>query len=401
MPGIAAFGKHIRDLRLDSKRGLREAAREMGVSPSYLSRVESADDPPSGELMARLSACYKVSLESLTQLATSPTATAAAHGHQLKASPDLRALYRIGDLLQSEDLDVLLREALKKLALNKNCEYSEQEIEQQLSELKAELPRLNRQNDDLLAAQFKPRVLSKKRIWDIANEFLSHHGLTRQNYIPPTNIEYLVGLESDIDYRIEKLKCKSSGDPLVLGLTRWGEDGRKQILVNQALADSNTITDLARFNFTLGHELFHALEHLPCIAVGNPVLQRQFREVVLVERVHEPRSAAEKAVVAWSYSENHRRLLTAEDWREWQANTFASAVLMPPWAVEEEFWSRSGVAKIIAPEGENDKELALEIAGERIFGAVVYEKSLCEKFGVSRQAMAIRLLELNLVTREN
>jgi Zn-dependent peptidase ImmA (M78 family) len=136
------------------------------------------------------------------------------------------------------------------------------------------------------------------------------------------------------------------------------------------------------------------------VAAGNPVLQRQSSEIVLVERTEPIRSAAEKAVKAWSASQHHRKLVTAEDWREWQANTFSSAVTMPEWAVQEMFWSRTGAAACVASGNENEKELALDVADELLFSGVIYEKSLAQAFGVSRQAMAIRLLELNLVTKE-
>jgi len=217
-----------------------------------------------------------------------------------------------------------------------------------------------------------------------------------------------VEMEPEIEYRVEKLKCKSSGEPLVLGLTRWNPEGRKQIVINTVLADSTKASDLWRFNFTLGHELFHAIEHLPlaprtsCESLRrlSPVL-----DVMFVDRGEEggrarvtaPKSAAGKAVDVWARKTDHKRLVTDEEWREWQANVFSSALLMPGWAVKAEFRDRIATDSISAGRTEDARQLALWAAGERIFDAGVYEQSLAEKFGVSRQAMAIRLLDLELV----
>ena len=91
-----------------------------------------------------------------------------------------------------------------------------------------------------------------------------------------------------------------------------------------------------------------------------------------------------------------RRLLTQEDWREWQANTFAAALLMPDWAVSREFEARTGEKNLMVQK-ESAKQFALQIAGQMAFRDVVYEQSMADKFAVSRQAMAIRLLDLELV----
>jgi len=50
------FGDHIRKRRLDKKLGLREAAGMIHISPSYLSRLESGDEPnpPSQEVIEQI-----------------------------------------------------------------------------------------------------------------------------------------------------------------------------------------------------------------------------------------------------------------------------------------------------------------------------------------------------------
>ena len=388
-----AFGRFAKRTRLKLKLGLREAAREMNISAAYLSRVESGEDPPSGELMARMADLYELNVERLSSLVKSAAAAAAAHGHHLKGSPELRALYRIGNELGAEELDRLLREALRQK------EYSDEEIETKIRELKAELPRIAKSNDDLLAAQASPRFLSRAKITSLAYNFLRRHGLDEDSYAPPTEVEMLVEMEPGIDYRIDLLKCHRNGQPFVLGLTRWNLEGDRQIVINAALADSPRPTDIARFNFTLGHELFHALEHLPLTSPApgaTAALNRAHTDLVIVDRCGDKRSAAEKAVSSWVDKAEGRQLLTEEDWREWQANTFSSAILMPEWAVTCEFTRRVGTDVAWVSTG-NPREVALHFAGEFVFGDVAFEQSIAEKFAVSRQAMAIRLLQLGLV----
>jgi Zn-dependent peptidase ImmA (M78 family) len=210
-------------------------------------------------------------------------------------------------------------------------------------------------------------------------------------------IELLVERQPGVLYRIDKLKCDKHGEPLVLGLTGWDERGNRQIIVNSVLADGKRKSDEHRFNFTLAHELFHAVEHLPRIPKESvtPLARMQlFINSGSVER----HTAAEKAVNSWARKATRARGLTSnEDWREWQANTFASSLLMPDWAVIAEFRSRIGAEKTLVQSPMNIREVALEIASERISKSGVYNESLADLFAVSRQAMAIRILQLDLV----
>ncbi len=42
-----SFGKHIKKLRLNKELGLREMAQRLGISPTYLSRIENEEDKTS------------------------------------------------------------------------------------------------------------------------------------------------------------------------------------------------------------------------------------------------------------------------------------------------------------------------------------------------------------------
>lgn len=387
------FGSFAKAERLKGGRGLRQAAREMGVSATYLSRVENNLDPPSAEIIVKMAKLYGVSIEDLS--ARARKRLAAARGTAMQGSAELRALYRIGSQLPPDDVDEVLRAFLKKR------NFSDEEIEKELAQLKAEFPRIaSNGRDGLFAAKVDPRCLSKNKVNQMAYDFLARHGISKRSYKPPTPLELLADAETDIRYRIDELQCRKNGEPLLLGRTGWNEEGEREIVINSAIAESGKKNDDHRFNFTLAHELFHALEHLPRIPAADRVGASQFRicAAVLDAPRPKPLSAAERAVNSWMISPSGaRRLFTPEDWREWQANTFSSALLMPEWSVREEFERRTSAEEISVPPDENIREWAVEIAGEMIFTQAVYAKSLHEVYGVSRQAMAIRLMELRLV----
>lgn len=393
-----SFGRFARRQRQAAGLGLRQAARLMGMSATYLSRVESDTDPPSAKLLHEMANAYKLPISDLAAQARArigDRSAAAAHGLALESSAELRALYRMGTSLSAEEIQQFLRDYLRE-----KKGFSENEIEYELAKLKSELPRIVKGRDDMFASQVRPRRLSKERIDKAAYSLLARYGLDEKTFSPPTPVELIVEQEPGIKYRIDKLACKKTGEPLVLGLTGWNDDGDREIIINGVLADSSNKTDGHRFNFTLAHELFHAIEHLPLTAPAvMPGMARiQFCDTAYSPPLVQSLSGAARAVDRWAAIDSGPRSLNNdEDWREWQANTFAAALLMPRWGVTTEFQRRLGTDSINVPQGSKPREVALEIAGGILFNHVVYERSLGEIFAVSRQAMAIRLLDLKLV----
>ncbi len=386
------FGEYVRQARIDKGLALREAARRMDYSASYLSRVETGDETASPKLIAGMAKEYGVAIEKLIELA--PQKRPGVHGHMLQGSPELRALYRLGSILDASEVEDALRTLLgKKLNLKGD------ELEKELRDLKNELPRLNKGNEGLFAANVRPRVLSRKRISEIAETFLRKHGLTRETYRPPTPIERLVELESDIRLRVRELDRRKDGKPFVLGLSRWDPDGNKEIVLNSRLVDSEDETSEYRLLFTLGHELFHALDHLPLMNAGEKLRTECCRAVIGMSSINsQGKTSAQRAVESWQHSQSSpRKLFSPEDWREWQSQTFSAEVLMPHWAFKKEFTERTGVVGLKSSENMNPKELAFSVATDKIFGSHIFEKSLNQLFKVSAQAMAIRLLGLKLV----
>jgi len=182
-------------------------------------------------------------------------------------------------------------------------------------------------------------------------------------------------------------------------LSRWGADGNKEIVLNAQLVESEDETSEHRLLFTLGHELFHALHHLPLMSGASRMRAECCRVVINVPATgNERKTPAQRAVESWQQKASQpRRLFTPEDWREWQSQTFAAEVLMPQWAIKQEFADRTGTAGLRSTEKVNPKQLAFTLAAETVFGSRIFEKSLNQLFKVSAQAMAIRLLVLKLV----
>jgi Zn-dependent peptidase ImmA (M78 family)/transcriptional regulator with XRE-family HTH domain len=387
------FGEFAHRLRVKKGLGLRQAAREMGVSPAYLSQVERNKDFPSQRLLVSMSQLYEQPLDTLLA-----AAERAGVRHRERRTPtttrsidDLRALYRLGAMFTTEEVEGMVRHMLQQHGM------TEEQIELQLSKFRADLPRIRKSGGDgLFASDIKPRFLSKSGVAEIAYRILSSNGLDPSRYSPPTPIETLIENEEGISYLIDDLPS-SDGDPIVLGRSRWVDDVR-EITINADLAGSTRECDGHRFRFTLGHEFFHALEHLPLAAASSGHLRRTTLEIGFVDRATpRARSTAERAVRRWATAEHSRGLVSCEDWREWQANVFASAILMPEWSIKDNFKDRFGGECALVPDGENCRDIALNLAGEVLFTGKIYAQSLAQQFEVSRQAMAIRLLDLGLV----
>lgn len=367
----------------------------MDVSAAYLSRVEHDADPPSAGLIVKMAQLYRRPVEDFTAVAKKPAVAAEARGRALQLTEDLRALYRMGGTLTPEEVEDMIRYVLRKRNL------ADEEIERELIKLRSELPRIrNNGRDGLFAADVKPRFLSKARVASIAYALLATNGIDVSTYVPPTPLEMLVERQAGVTYKISELPSKG-GEPVVLGLSKWNGPYERQIIINSTLADSPRQTDDHRFSFTLAHELFHTIEHLPrALACGVSSLMRaQVQDTIFVDHAFSAgkHSVAQSSVERWASRNKPRALVTDEDWREWQANSFASALLMPEWAVIATLKRRLRREFITAPPGSNAREVALAIAGDNLLEGIMYQKSLADLFGVSRQAMAIRLLDLGFI----
>lgn len=172
-----------------------------------------------------------------------------------------------------------------------------------------------------------------------------------------------------------------SVDGSILGLTSYEEVGvevldyadtdsyffldGKTVLVEQDL--HNDAAQIGRCNFTLMHEAGHQ--------ILRNLFPKEYGRNKQVATVH-------------YYKHNSERNKPINDWEEWQANTLASAILMPKDLVE--------YGMFLFGLGKKIKCL------NRISDLQTYEKfsAMADFLGTSKSALAIRMKQLNLLEKE-
>jgi transcriptional regulator with XRE-family HTH domain len=63
------LGEIIRDARVEAKRGLRDLARELDITPSYLSDIENDRRVPADDVMKRIATLLKLDFDELMAVA--------------------------------------------------------------------------------------------------------------------------------------------------------------------------------------------------------------------------------------------------------------------------------------------------------------------------------------------
>lgn len=116
-----SFGKTLRDLRLQQNLGLRIVADELGLSPSYISRIEQDKEPPPRTEVIRKMADLLNGTDVLFDLAnTSPPDLV----QSLEKRPDIRELIRTITFAKCSRDDV--REITASLRLKLRQQHSQQ-----------------------------------------------------------------------------------------------------------------------------------------------------------------------------------------------------------------------------------------------------------------------------------
>lgn len=180
-----------------------------------------------------------------------------------------------------------------------------------------------------------------------------------------------------------------------LGTTSEGDQiaGTMSVLADGGLVRiDQAVVKSALYSFTLAHEVGHWVLHKSVIEAAHSqgnLFDTRPREWVTLHR---------------DLSNGGGRRVAPE---EWQANRFATHLLMPDNLVRQQFAARFGGRPAslqdtsggfpLSPQGyATTRDYAVAIAG-RMFSGMV---SLSAEFGTSRLAMAIRLEELRLVRME-
>jgi Zn-dependent peptidase ImmA (M78 family)/transcriptional regulator with XRE-family HTH domain len=384
-----SFGQAAMESRKLGGLSLREAARSLEVSPSYLSKIElDKSDPPSAEVIRSMATLYQVPVVELLKYAKERVRDVI--GDDVRDNEGLFALYRVANGMKPDEIFSLIGKLLAQLPPDEKARYE--------AKIKSQFPRLSRGESFLYAPRVRPRFLSKVQIRSMAEGVLASHGITRENYMPPTPIEKIIEDTAGVYLHPSdspEMRCEKDGSPVVLGLTRWDIDGQRRLIeINECLYDSEERRQRRRLNYTLAHEYWHAIEHLP-------LMDRPARQDGGMFRLNIDAPAASVQAgqrKKWWEKSAKRRFETNEDWQEWQAQYFASELLMPHWSIREEFSKRFASESGVASDEVSMRKLADQLAGEMMSSSEAWMEPLDDLFDVSRQAMAIRLLELGLVS---
>jgi Zn-dependent peptidase ImmA (M78 family)/transcriptional regulator with XRE-family HTH domain len=369
MLGDTTFGVVAKKARLKAGFSLRQAARQLEISPSYLSKIElDKCDPPSAELIEEMADLYSITWEALAKYAKERSDELI--GSETQAKKHLLQLFRVARGLPEQDVKQLLERFLNELDPEKR-----DEIKALLKN--TEFPRTNNQKPQ----QVEPRLLSGINLRNYAERILAQFGLNRATYKPPTPIEKIIEHTENVFLSVkDDFQRRSDGSPFVLGVTKWDltSPNKKLIEIDESLYDSDDQVDQCRLRFTLGHEYFHAIEHLD-------LAKKQFKNQVQLNRT------------VFTECQDHpgkKQFKTNEDWQEWQANRFAAEILMPDWSVKKIVSKTLGGCEFRAAESSATKEqLARKIGNLQ----TDTRKTICEVFEVSNQAMAYRLMHLGIV----
>jgi transcriptional regulator with XRE-family HTH domain/Zn-dependent peptidase ImmA (M78 family) len=397
MIAYTTFGDFIREKRNESDMGLREAARNLGISASYLSRLEAGElRPPSGTVLLRIAQLYNCDMkEILTKASNREHEVMAA---DTDVAPAVQAFYRLAYDQSPEVQERMLRGAIDALDLaGDQKEKLMVELRNALSRTQGkDLPRRANDTDGLFAFDIAPRILSRLNIRQLARGVLQAVFATK---IPiPVPVETVIcKADRDIVFivhdEMEGGRLRD-GSPTVLGLSRWSRDGkRRELVIHEDLFEAEDDRTRRRAHFTMAHELFHCLEHLP-------LAQQRHPDKALARKIAFATLSPSLLNRPWYEGKRRKRnLLTHEDWREWQANEFAAELLMPAEAVASTFQTLFGVPQIVARDGEIE-ELADELARKAMLDEDGEPACLVERFDVNPQAMAIRILNLRLVVSQ-
>lgn len=394
MNAPTTFGDYIRVERNRADLGLREAARALGISASYLSRLEADEfKPPSGTLLLRMAQVYRSDIKKLMDFAKNRQGEVMAADSGV--APAVQAFYRVAHDQPPEMQEAMLKAALEAL---KMPEDQKQQILDQLRAMLSrahgrDLPRRASGDDGLFAFDIAPRYLSRQSLRDLARVVLTK---VFGSEIPiPVPLETIIRkLDNDIVLvvhdEIDGGRLRD-GSPAVLGMSRWSRDGRRrELVIHEELFEAEELAARRRANYTIAHELFHCIEHLPLVQVRNP-------QVVLARKVGYVTFAPELTNKRWyERQKGPRKLSTREDWREWQANTFAAELLMPDEIVRTAFAELFNASQLEV-EGGACLEFADRVARTAALDDFGNQTSLVDRFDVNPQAMAIRLISLDLI----
>jgi Zn-dependent peptidase ImmA (M78 family) len=218
-----------------------------------------------------------------------------------------------------------------------------------------------------MASQYLP----KESIEAAARRLLTDYGKKYSPFIEPP-VDVCAIAESFLGLRLEYVDLEKKYGQDILGAITFE---KQTVYINNALDPFEDEQREGRHNFTLAHEIGHWMLHRFDFLLPDPLRPYDSKLTILC------RSQQKK------------------DPREWQADQFATNLLMPRPMVQKTWREIHGnlvmdVGDISAFKGGDDL-----LASKKKHFALV--KEFAQTFGVSAQAMRIRLADLQFVTDTN
>lgn len=241
-------------------------------------------------------------------------------------------------------------------------------------------------------------ILSASDIEKHASNFLQEYSKSNQNYSitnpQQTPIEEIIEIYCDIS-----MDFQTFANSAILGMTTFSNgnieivnNGIKQfhsiekntIIISNELAEDER--KRGRFFYTLAHEFGHCFYH-----------KKLFEEIDDSNQLLLFENKPENIKSITCHRDNIENLIflsTEKNWTEWQADYFASCILMPKEAVQE-FW-KTYITESEFVFGENVKPYLYgmsKLKQDSLFAEFI------DTFKVSKQAARIRLEKLNYFER--
>ncbi|MGR6836728.1 ImmA/IrrE family metallo-endopeptidase [Syntrophomonas erecta] len=237
-------------------------------------------------------------------------------------------------------------------------------------------------------------ILSKDEIEYIAEAVLQDYNPKLLDNPGVLDVEHFSECYASLEMDYQDL----THDRSILGMTVFNNcyipvydpenDRAKKIPVDEGtiLIDNSLLEDdqLRRGRFTLGHEASHWLLHRQIYVVNK-------NQISLFDDLEEEKQPVIKCRTTDIECVGKKRLVTDDDWMEWQADYMASALLMP----------KKAFSKLVEGElksaGIDDGYYQIGTDFEKDLWADVLGYELADTFEVSVTAAKIRLRNLRLI----
>ena len=192
---------------------------------------------------------------------------------------------------------------------------------------------------------------------------------------PPIPVEAIIESLLEMDFSIDDLN-KNSDVPDILGAT-WIDN--KRVIIDERLSPDEYPDKEGRYRFTGAHEIGHWVLH------RHQITESRYRP--LLDNMPAP------SIVC--------RVSKSKEPIEWQADQFASYLLMPKEMVLAAWQQRFGnLAPYVAVDEIAELTQRFNIIDGRIPTVQVAKDIARDVFKTSAQAMQIRLMELGLILKD-